>query len=950
MLALKHFIFWVRFKMKVSKNFDTDLYLCQYPDVKASGINPLAHYIRYGKKEGRTLVGANNYTNDLIKADMNLINESGLFDKSYYLHNNPDIEKLNCEPIWHYLVYGGFEGRKPSENFDSAFYLEENPDVKASGINPLIHYIHFGIKEERNINPQQFNQNKILTNYKLLIYENGFFDESFYVTNNPDILKSNIEPLTHYLIHGGFEGRNPSEYFDSRYYLEKNPDVKETRLNPLVHFILSGKSEGRKPIPDATEKVSSYFEKNSERNRFLNINDNSSTRCINIEDLQLIKNSEYFDADYYLKENPDVKSAGIDPAEHYLFEGWKEGRNPSVYFDTNFYSTKYEDVGKSNNNPLLHFIEFGELENRLCTEEGNNYNLWIKKYDTLSPADIEEMEREISCFESKSLISILMPVFNPNPDWLKEAINSVKNQIYPYWELCIADDCSTDGEIKKILEYYRQNDSRIKVIYRPINGHISLASNSALELVTGDFVALLDHDDLLPVHAFFWVAKAIVNIPHVKLIYSDEDKIDLNGIRQNPYFKCDWNPELFYSQNMVSHLGIYKTAMMRKIGGFRKGFEGSQDYDLALRFIELITPNEIFHIPKVLYHWRLNDNSTSVSMDHKSYAINSAINAVNDFFNRTQSKVNVDIIRPGMYRVHYNLPDTMPHVTIIIPTKNQAKLLRTCIMSILNKTTYTAFDILIIDNGSDEKDLIQFFDELKQDNRIAILRDEQPFNYSALNNSAVSAAKGEFVCLLNNDTEIISQNWLSEMVAIAMQADIGAVGAKLYYPNGKIQHAGVILGSDVTAIHAHQYCPSESLGYFGRAVLLQEMSAVTGACLLVSKKKYIEVGGLDEVNLSVAYNDVDFCLKLKKAGYRNIWNPFAELHHHESVSRNKGNIETKSQRFINEKTFMHERWGTALKQDPAYNPNLSLSSGNFSLAFPPRLSILEINFSKSKFE
>ena len=950
MLSVKQFLFKTLLRWKASKNFNPDSYLHQNQDVNASGMIPFVHYILYGKKEGKKLIKQHVKTNDPIEADMNLISESGLFDESFYLSNNPDIEKLNCEPIWHYLVYGGFEGRKPSENFDSAFYLEENPDVKASGINPLIHYIRFGIKEERNINPQQFNQNKILTSYKLLINESGFFDETYYVTNYPDILNSNEEPVLHYLIHGGFEGRDPSENFDSDFYLEKYHDVKEIGLNPLVHFILFGKSEGRLSIADEEEKVSSYFEKKSESERLDNAKKNSSKRCINLYDVKVIKRSEYFDAVYYLQENPDVKLAGIDPVEHYLFEGSKQGRNPSLYFDTNFYLKKYEDVSQANINPLLHFIESGEMENRLCTEAGNNYNVWIKKYDTLSPADIEEMEREISCFESKPLISVLMPVFNPNPDWLKEAINSVRNQIYPYWELCIADDCSTDAEIKKILEYYRQNDARIKVIYRTTNGHISAASNSALDLVTGEFVALLDHDDLLPIHALFCVAKTFVNIPDVKLIYSDEDKIDLNGIRQNPYFKCDWNPELFYSQNMVSHLGIYQTALMRKIGGFRKGFEGSQDYDLALRFVELIASNEIFHIPKVLYHWRLNDNSTSVSMDHKSYAINSAINAVNDFFNRTQTKVNVDIIRPGIYRVHYNLPDTMPHVTIIIPTKNQAKLLRTCIMSILIKTAYTAFDILIIDNGSDEKDLFQFFDELKQDNRIAILRDEQPFNYSALNNSAVSAAKGEFVCLLNNDTEIISPNWLSEMVAIAMQADIGAVGAKLYYPNGKIQHAGVILGSDVTAIHAHQYCPSESLGYFGRAVLLQEMSAVTGACLLVSKKKYIEVGGLDEVNLSVAYNDVDFCLKLKKAGYRNIWNPFAELHHHESVSRNKGNIETKSQRFINEKTFMHERWGTALKQDPAYNPNLSLSSGNFSLAFPPRLSILEINFSKSKFE
>jgi GT2 family glycosyltransferase len=774
------------------------------------------------------------------------------------------------------------------------------------------------------------------------------FDESFYLANNPDILKSNDDPVLHYLIHGGFEGRNPSENFNSAFYLEKYPDVKEIGKNPLAHFILFGKSEGRRAIPNEVKNCDSYYKNNSEKDEFVNNNDINTDRYINLQDVELLKDSEYFDVVYYMQEDPEMKMTGIDPVEHYLTDGWKEGRNPSVYFNTNFYLNKYSDVYQANMNPLLHFINFGESENRLCTEKGNNYNVWINKYDTLSTADIEEMNHEISCFKIKPLISVLMPVYNPNPVWLIEALNSVVNQIYPYWELCIADDCSSNNEIKQILDNYVQNDSRIKVVYRIENGHISAASNSALELVTGEFVALLDHDDLLSIHALFWVAKTIVNIPHVKLIYSDEDKIDINGIRQNPHFKSDWNPELFYSQNMVSHLGIYDTALMRKIGGFRIGFEGSQDYDLALRFIEIINSNKIYHIPKVLYHWRLNDNSTSVSMDFKGYAIISAIKALNDSFNRTQTQANVDIIHPGMYRVHYKLPDPIPHVTIIIPTKNNTNLLKTCIQSILNKTTYSAYDILVIDNESNEKEFLQFMDQLKPDKRISFISDDRTFNYSALNNIAISVAKGEFVCLLNNDTEIINASWLGEMVAVAVQTDIGAVGAKLYYPNGKIQHAGVILGSDGTAILAHQYCRSDSLGYFGRATLMQEMSAVSGNCLLVSKKKYFEVGGLDEVNLTVAYNDVDFCLKLKKAGYRNIWTPFAELYHHESASRNNDIAVTKSQIFINEKAFIQEQWGTALQLDPAYNPNLTLSSGYFSLSFPPRLSNLQIDFSKNK--
>lgn len=849
MLSIKKFIYWVKYIIKVSKNFNSELYLRQNPDVKASGMSPLAHYFRFGKKEGRTLNTENNNTDDLNESYIKLIRNSDLFDIAYYLQNNPDITELNIDAVSHYLYHGGFEGRKPSEGFDSAFYLE------------------------------------------------------------------------------------------------KNPDVYENKINPLIHFILYGKAEGRKPLPDTEKKVSSYFKEKAEQEKL-----NSNKEFLKyIDDLLLMKKSTYFDASYYLSKYPDLKSTGIDPAEHYFFEGWKEGKNPSAFFNTNFYLNKYNDIKQGNINPLLHYIKFGESENRHCSKKfEKNYLLWIKKYDTLSLSDIDEINKDILSFESKPKISIILPVFNPNHEWLKEAINSVINQIYPNWELCIADDCSTDTEIKKILEYYSQNDSRIKVIYRPINGHISLASNSALELVTGDFIALLDHDDIIPIHALYWVAKTILNIPDIKLIYSDEDKIDVNGIRQNPYFKCDWNPELFYSQNLISHLGVYQTALIKKIGGFREDYEGSQDYDLALRFIELISPKEIFHIPKILYHWRVSNNSTSSSMENKNYAKTSAIKAINDYFVRNKKNAIADIIRPGLYRVKFKMPESIPHVTIIIPTKNQVTLLRTCIMSILNKTIYPTYDIVIIDNNSDENALFQFFEEIKYDKRISILTDDQTFNYSSLNNKAVSIAKGEFVCLLNNDTEIINNEWLNEMLAVAVQEDVGAVGAKLYYPDGKIQHAGVVLGMGGYASHAHQYCGRYELGYFGRAILLQEMSAVTGACLLVSKAKYKEVNGLDEINLPIEFNDVDFCLRLQEAGYRNIWTPFAELYHYESASRKNLISNFKSQSSSDEKKYFKNRWGNTLLFDPFYNPNLSLSSCNFNLAFPPRLSILEINFPNRK--
>jgi len=872
----------------------------------------------------------------LIESEIRLLSDSVFFDENFYLKNNPDILHLNFDPIRHYLVFGGLEGRNPSELFNSAFYLSEYPDVKSSGMNPLIHYLKYGILESRKIVDLPKSDNSVQNQYVNLIIQSGFFDESFYMSTNPDLSELIGEPVLHYLNYGGFEGRNPSERFDSMYYMLKYNDVKEIGMNPLIHFLLHGHSEGRKPIPDSEECFNNYVLENSSTYRFDYSDCKTSDSLICFRDVKLIRDSDFFNADFYLLEYPDVKISGIDPALHYLVQGWKEGRNPSKHFNSNFYLERYDDVRQSIMNPLLHYINFGVFENRLPCESKNNYLDWVRKYDTLSSKEIEEVKFEILSFATKPVISLIMPVFNPNPSWLVEAIESIQKQLYPYWELCIADDCSTDPEVRRILIYYQGLDDRIKVIFRSTNGNISVASNSSLELATGDYIALFDHDDILPTHALFWVAKAIINNPDAKLLYSDEDKIDENGIRQSPYFKCDWNPELLYSQNMISHLGIYQTKIIRKIGGFRVGYEGSQDYELALRFVEQIDESEIVHIPKVLYHWRLHQNSTSFNPHCKNNAYLAAEKAVNEHLSRINKMATVTVMHPGMYRVKYQNVVPPPHVTIIIPSRNQSNLLRNCISSILGKTNYLGFDILIINNASDEPDFFELIDDLSSDTRVTCISDNRPFNYSALKNRAVNQAIGKYVCLLNNDTEVITAEWLSEMMSVGVQPGIGAVGAKLYYPDGKIQHAGVILGIGGLASHAHKFLSANTHGYFGRAILMQEISAVTGACLLVEKSKYLEVGGLDEVNLPVAFNDVDFCLRLKKLGYRNIWTPFAELYHHESISRGDDTSTEKIVRFQNEILYFTEKWKQYIENDPAYNPNLTFTNEKFELAWPPR--------------
>jgi len=564
----------------------------------------------------------------------------------------------------------------------------------------------------------------------------------------------------------------------------------------------------------------------------------------------------------------------------------------------------------------------------------NNYTKWITLYDNIDGQASIKILAEIDKMPFLPKISIIMPTYDPPLEFLDKAICSVRNQLYKNWELCIADDASKNDAVLNLLKYHSKQDDRIKLVFRNVNGHISEASNSALELATGDFIALFDNDDLLPSHALFYVAQTIIENPDAALIYSDEDKIDTFENRQDPYFKPDWNPDLFLSHNMICHLGVYKRSMVEKIGGFRKGFDGSQDYDLALRFIENISPTQIIHIQKVLYHWRIHSGSTALSPEAKPYAYTAAEKAFNEHFYRTNTNAKAELLENyGMFRVHYALPKKPPLISIIIPTRNGLDLIKQCVDSLITKTSYSNYEVIIIDNGSDDGKTLEYFENLKQDNRIRILRDERAFNFSALNNAAVEKSNGEYVCLLNNDTEIISPNWLEEMVSIAIQPNVGAVGARLWYPNDTLQHGGVIVGIGGTAGHAHRHLPRGQSGYFARANLIQTMSAVTAACLLIKKEIYIKVGGLDEVNLKVAFNDVDFCLKVRESGYRNVWTPYAELYHHESATRGYEDTPEKKLRFQNETLYLQNKWKDKLLKDPAYNPNLTLDHEDFSLSW-----------------
>lgn len=565
-----------------------------------------------------------------------------------------------------------------------------------------------------------------------------------------------------------------------------------------------------------------------------------------------------------------------------------------------------------------------------------DYSQWLNQYEFTQDISPEKVDSRITDFIEKPLISIILPVYNPNLTFLSEAIDSVLAQIYPHWQLCIVDDASSNSEVVNFLAAYQRKDKRIKIFFREDNGHISKASNTGLSFAEGEWILFLDHDDKLSKTALFWIVDSINTNKKAKIIYSDEDKLNECGNRVSPYFKPAWNRDLLYSHNYFCHLTAYKKELIKEVGGFRVGFEGAQDYDLLLRCLENIGVEEIVHVPRILYHWRIHRGSTAKKISNKSYAAEAGKRALNEHFARIGVRASAEIVDGG-YRINYELPEILPLVSLIIPTKNSHELVRQCIESINSRTTYKNYEIILIDNNSDNLDSIKFFKKLESDGVIKLIHYPHTFNYSAINNYAVKYAAGEIVALVNNDVEVISPNWLSEMVSIALQDGVGAVGAKLLYADGTIQHGGVVVGLGGVAGHSHKYLDGGSPGFCFRAKLISSFSAVTAACLVVRKSIYTSISGLNEVDLPVAFNDVDFCLRLKEAGYRNVWTPYAQLYHHESVTRGHDDTEEKILRFQGECEYMKLRWSNFIENDPAYSPNLTIDREDFSYSWPPRV-------------
>ena len=563
---------------------------------------------------------------------------------------------------------------------------------------------------------------------------------------------------------------------------------------------------------------------------------------------------------------------------------------------------------------------YNDLKNSLRRGSNNLYN-------PLNQADYQKwLDRNVQIEEYEELgfqplVSILTPVYNVSADLILSTADSVKNQIYQNFEWCLVDDCSTNQETKKALETISKMDKRFHIKYRKENGHISKASNDALKMAKGVYIALLDHDDVLSNDALYQMVKKLNEDKKLDFIYSDEDKINIHGKYCEPHFKPDFSPDTLLSLNYICHFAFIRKSLVEKVGGFSVGLEGAQDYDLFLKITE--KTNKIAHIPKILYHWRMSENSTAMSITNKNYAKDTGKKALEQALIRR--KIDGEVLidkKSGYYTIKYHLKKE-PLVSIIIPTRDYVDILKKCIDSIYDKTIYKNFEIIVANNDSKEKETLDFFKEYKKKYKnFKVVDCIMNFNYSRINNIAVSKAKGEYILLLNNDTEVISNDWLNNMVGYASQKHVGVVGAKLLYEDGTIQHAGVLLGLGGVASHAYINSRDDETGIYGRLRVPYNYSANTAACFIVRKEVYDKVKGLNE-KLEVAYNDIDFCIRVLKEGYYNVFLPQVKLMHYESKSRGLDTTSEKYKRFLEESKYMYDNWKDIIENDPFYNPNFS---------------------------
>lgn len=576
-------------------------------------------------------------------------------------------------------------------------------------------------------------------------------------------------------------------------------------------------------------------------------------------------------------------------------------------------------------------ILIGEEELRAVVPDlADPYTQWTRGHFA-RPSDLTVYKEDIEQFAYRPLVSVLMPVYDPPVKFLDEAIRSVMEQVYPHLELCIADDKSTNPEVRTCLERWCKKDPRVKVVFREENGHISKASNSALQLVEGEFISFMDHDDVLAPDALYHVMKRLNKDHDLDLIYTDEDKINEEGKHSEPHFKPQWCPDHLLSRNYFGHMVTARASLVRKVGAFRDGFEGSQDYDLLLRMTE--HTQRVARVPRVLYHWRIHAGSLALSEDVKPYAYHAAKRALTEAFVRRGDPAEVNFLYGFRgYDIRYTTP-VKGKVCVIIPTKDQASVLETCLRSLFELTDHPDYEVLVVSNGSTERALVSLLQrmEKEQAGRFRWFEHNEPFNFSELMNKGMERTKAEHILFLNNDTEIIHADWMRAMHEWSRRSTTGAVGAKLLYHNDIIQHAGVIVGLGGVAGHVFAGLHKDGPGYYNYVNTINNYSAVTGACLMVQRSKLEAIGGWDTI-FTVEYNDVDLCLRLREKGWYNVYLPHVMLRHHESLTRGHPHMTRESyERHVREVDLFKKRWKDLIADDPCYNPNLTRGGHEFEV-------------------
>lgn len=650
-------------------------------------------------------------------------------------------------------------------------------------------------------------------------------------------------------------------------------------------------------INNNDKKIKLFLKEKNSENLITTIKNSKTTR-IKFKILSIIKTSVY-----KIKKTFKLFFMCVKYSKKAIKILWKEHKFLVPFGAWGRYIERLEFLAKNENSDFYDF------------NIQSQYLLWVNNVE-------KNDEEEIEKLNYNPLISLILPVYNVESKFLSKCLDSILNQSYQKFEICISDDCSTNPKTIKTLKKYEKIDDRIRVIYRKENGHISKNSNTALELAKGEFCGLVDNDDELAKHALYEVVKRLNDDKELDFIYSDEDKIDLNGDRCEPHFKPSFSPDTLFSLNYICHFAVIRTSLIKKLKGFTVGLEGAQDHDLFLRISE--ATSKIAHIPKILYHWRKSKTSTASNIENKDYAENVGKKAIEQALIRRKIKATIEIEQQiSYYKVIYDV-SSCPLVSIIIPTRDYADILGDCLESIYEKTTYKNFEVLVMNNQSQEQETFDLFNKYaKEHENFKVIDVNTEFNYSNINNIGVEKSNGEYVLLLNNDTKIITENWIELMLGYAMQSHIGIVGAKLYYPDDTIQHAGVAIGFTGVAGHIGLGFDNKALGYVGRFKVPYNYSAVTAACILMNKKKFQEVGGLEE-ELKVAYNDVDLNLKFLEKGYYNVLVPMVELYHYESKSRGLDTTSEKYKRFLFEQEYMYKKWKIKENKDLYYNENLSL--------------------------